>query len=98
MSQQSCIVHVNVNDPRAVTHAGPSVHRVCPVACTKALRVQALIMIEKGGRGLETEKEAKYVVMGCQTRRKATYTLSAVFLVDASVYNIHNGVCHMYIA
>ena len=54
-------------------------------------------MIEKGGRGLETEKEAEYVAMECQTRQEATYTLSAVFLVNASVYK-HNGVRHMYIA
>ena len=56
-----------------------------------------MIMIEKGGRGLETEKEAEYVAMECQTRQEATYTLSAVFFVNASVYK-HNGICHMYIA
>ena len=54
-------------------------------------------MIEKGGRGLETEKEAEYVAMECQTRQEATYALSAVFLVNASFYQ-HNGVRHMYIA
>ena len=54
-------------------------------------------MIEKGERGLETEKETEYVAMECQTRQEATYTLSAVFLVNASVYK-HNGVRHMDIA
>ena len=37
VNQWSCIVYVSINDPRVVTHAGPSVHRVCPVACTKAI-------------------------------------------------------------
>ena len=30
-------MHVSINDPRAVTHAGPSVDRVCSVACMKAI-------------------------------------------------------------
>ena len=50
-------MHVSINDPRVVTHAGPSVRRVCPAACTKAI-ISSSINRE---RGLETEIEAKYI-------------------------------------
>ena len=55
-------MHVSINDPRAETHAGPSVHRVCPVACTKAIMSSSID--REGGRGLEMEIEAEYIVGG----------------------------------
>ena len=45
-----------------VTHAGPSVHRVCSAACTKAI-MSSNIDGERG-KGLEMEIEADYIVGG----------------------------------
>ena len=67
-------VHVSINDPRAVTHTGPSIHRVCPAACTKAIMSSSIDRERE--KGLETEIEAKYIVGGMALMfiRVSTYT------------------------
>ena len=53
-------MHVSLDNPRAVTHAGPSVHRVCPAAFMKAIMSSSID--RERGKGLETEIEAEYIV------------------------------------
>ena len=72
-------VYVYVNDPRVVTHAGPSVHRVCPVACTKAIMSSSIDHDRERGKGVGNGKRGRVCSYGVPNETS--------FLVDASVYN-----------
>ena len=53
-------MHVSINDPRVVTHARPSVDRMYPAACMKAIMSSSIE--RERGRGLEIEIKAEYIV------------------------------------
>ena len=52
-------MHVSINDPRAVTHVGPSVHLVCPTTCIKTSKSSSID--RDRGKRLKMEIEAEYI-------------------------------------